>query len=268
MALTTLFWVGMNLLLWRAEFGGGRETVSEIPVEGLIQRVLTSADRSSLTITHHGERFGQLQWVPSILEEAREPGVSDGEVPEGMVRAVSGYALELDLSLASSEPAGRWRVMTRLELGTNLIWRSVEAKLMQRPHLWQVNLRTGDPNIRLRIEEGRRVTEQTYTPSDLAQLTSVLGPLQSLVPGGMSALTTGSLSGSIEKMQNLGVRWSAGNDWLRLGHHRVRAYRLRAQMLDRYEMVAYFSRAGELLKVTLPDGFVLTNEAVTALDHD
>ena len=65
-----------------------------------------------------------------------------------------------------------------------------------------------------------------------------------------------------------GLYWSAHNDWLRVGQNRVRVYRVRAKLFDKHEAVAYFSRAGEVLKVVLPDGLVLANEALPNLGKE
>ena len=59
--------------------------------------------------------------------------------------------------------------------------------------------------------------------------------------------------------------WEARNDWLEIGHAQVRVYRLRAQLLDRYQIVVIVSRVGEIMRVELPDGLLLMNEALTNL---
>ncbi len=254
----------MNFLLWRAEFGGGRETASAVPVEWVIRKVLTAADRSTLTVQHLGQRIGQLQWVPSILEE-RTAAKSDGSnLPEGMVGIASGYLLEADLSLSGEEPSSRWRTIVRLELGTNLTWRSVEVKVIQRPNSWQFKVRAGDDTVRVRSETGRTSSEQTFTSADLRQWSTILGPAKAFLP---PALTAADPLAAWKEHPGMGLQWSAGDDWLKVGKQRIRAYSLHTRILDRYEVVAYFSRAGELLKLTLPDRYELTNEAVAPLDH-
>jgi hypothetical protein len=43
-------------------------------------------------------------------------------------------------------------------------------------------------------------------------------------------------------------------------HASVRAYRLKTRILDRYDIVIFVSRVGEILRVELPDEIVLTND--------
>ncbi len=262
--IITAFWVLMNFLLWRAEFGGGRETASDVPVELVIRKVLTSADRSTLTVQHLGQRIGQLQWVPSVLEDSPVTKSDSVSLPDGMVRSASGYLLEADLSLSGEEPSSRWRTIVRLELGTNLAWRTVEVKVIQRPNSWQFKVRAGDDTVRVRTETGRTSSEQTFTSADLRQWSTMLGPVKAFLPPAMTAADPVS---AWKEHPGLGLQWKAGDDWLKVGKQRIRAYSLHTRILDRYEIVAYFSRAGELLRLNLPDRYELTNDAVAPLDH-
>lgn len=260
----TAFWLLMNFLLWRAEYGGGRETVSEVPVEMVARRVITSADRSSLTIQHQGQRIGQLQWVPSILEEASDGRSGGTYEPEGMVRKASGYLLETDLSLNGEEPSSRWRVVSRVELQTNLMWRSIDIKVIQRPRSWQFRVKSGDPAVHVRSEEGRSVSEQVFTPADLQQWTSLTGPLKAFLPPGFDLSHP---SEALASKAGAALRWTAGEDWFRVGSQRIRAYSVHARLMDRFDVTIFVSRAGELLKINLPDHYELTNEAVSPLEH-
>ena len=53
----TLFWVVMNILLWRSEFGAGRAG-SPVPVAAVWQKILTAPDNSSLTVIYKGRKIG------------------------------------------------------------------------------------------------------------------------------------------------------------------------------------------------------------------
>ena len=47
----------------------------------------------------------------------------------------------------------------------------------------------------------------------------------------------------------------------------MRAYRIRGRLFENLEVVVYVSRAGELLRVELPDHYVLTSVA-SATSHE
>ena len=60
----------------------------------------------------------------------------------------------------------------------------------------------------------------------------------------------------------LGLAWEARSDWFKLGHSRLRVYRVEARLLDKYRATVVLSRVGEILRVELPDDLVLVNEAL------
>jgi len=61
------------------------------------------------------------------------------------------------------------------------------------------------------------------------------------------------------------LNWEARNDWLTMGNARIRVYRLTLKLLDRYEIGVLVSRVGEILRVELPEGVLLVNEALVSL---
>ena len=54
LGLVTTFWVAMNVLLWRAEFGSGRTGLSEIPLDTVADRVLNAPDHSPAHLRTNG----------------------------------------------------------------------------------------------------------------------------------------------------------------------------------------------------------------------
>ena len=262
-AAIALFWVVMNVLLWRAEFGRGRETAAEVPIETVLERVLNAADDSVLTLRHHGEAIGQLRWNPSIVEGTGDTN-APAELPEGMVRTPTGHLLDLELNLFGDTPSSRWRVLSHLSLNTNHVWRDLSLRLIQRPNLWEFTAVHGENTIRLHTEEGHTSAEQTFALSDFANPLTLMGPYAALLPKNL--LPGLALPGAAAVPPS--VTWSARNDRLRVGHNRVRVYRVKVKLFERFEAVAYFSRAGEVLKVTLPDGLVLVNEALPNISRE
>ena len=262
-AAIALFWVVMNVLLWRAELGGGRETAAEIPIETVLERVLDAADDSVLTLRHHGEAIGQVRWNPSIVEGIGDTNTT-ANLPEGMVRTPSGHLLDVELNLFGDTPSSRWRVLSHVSLNTNHVWRDLSLRLIQRPNLWEFTAVNGEKTVRLRTEEGHTASEQTFALSDFANPLALMGPYAALLPKNL--LPGVPLPGATGVRPS--IAWSARNDWLRVGHNRVRVYRLKVKLFERFEAVAYFSRAGEMLKVTLPDGLVLVNEALPNISRE
>ena len=256
--IIALFWGAMNVLLWRAEFGRGRETLSEVPLDTVVDRLLNAPDPSALQILQRGSLLGTLRWIPTVLE-SRPSGVEDPSVPEGLVDAI-GYSLDLDLNLRANGdgPLGRLRIMTHVELDTNHVWQSVSVRIYQRPAIWEISAKAGGDSVRIRHEEGGNTVEQEYTAKDVRALMGLMGASAAMVPL--------PLLSEVERLGGSGsaprIRWNARNDWLRLGRNRVRTYRVEVTVLDTYTVVAQLSRAGEILEVRFPEGIVLANESV------
>src|SRR6185295_17083119 len=95
--LVTAFFITMNVLLWRSEFGGRGHLGAPIPAELVWEKVLTSPDNSFLEIRHHGVKIGRAQWAASIGEEVATGKVIPDELPpEGMVKTLTGYSINFD----------------------------------------------------------------------------------------------------------------------------------------------------------------------------
>lgn len=263
--LITAFWVVMNVLLWRAEFGRGRETLSEVPWQTVVDRLLNAPDPSVLQITHHGVAAGTLRWIPTVEESRPDTDAERSAVPEGMVDA-TGYNLDLDLNLltGSEGPLGRTRLLAHLDLNTNYLWQTLNVRLFQRPSVWELSAKTGEEAVHVRFEEGRNSWEETFRLQDLQQLSAVLGPYAALLPAPLIADLRQFGPQSLAPR----LRWQARNDWIKIGRSRVRTYRVELQFMDVYQIVVQLSRAGEILQVKLPDGILLSNESIPFLNRN
>ena len=68
---------------------------------------------------------------------------------------------------------------------------------------------------------------------------------------------------SVRDFDELGpvaLNWTAHYEWLRIGHNRVRIYRLEAKLLDRHRVVVLVSRVGEILRVEFPGDIKLITD--------
>jgi hypothetical protein len=262
--LVALFWVAMNVLLWRSEMGSGQDDGVPVPAATVWARVITAPDDSMLNIFRHGTKIGYCRWVPRVEEAEDASAATDDldDVPEGRVRRITGYNLSLDGMLQFEEPTNRWRFTWQTELGPRQDWRNLTARLHQRGNALELRADAAEEKVRLRVGEAPRGWEQTLTFRELAQpqtLLAALGlplpfvPWQALLPAGTP---------TDPARLTLGLKWEARADWTRIGSTRVRVFRLKARLFDKYEAAAIISRVGEILRLDLPDGLVLLNEAV------
>ncbi|HEV2693745.1 MAG TPA: hypothetical protein VG347_12710, partial [Verrucomicrobiae bacterium] len=77
-----VFWVTMNILLWRMEYGT-RGGDTPVPFELVWRKILTAPDASSLSVYQRSERMGYAEFSTSVgqsmaaLDEDKPP-------PEGL----------------------------------------------------------------------------------------------------------------------------------------------------------------------------------------
>src|SRR5215212_3030323 len=90
--LTLGFFVVMNVLLLRSEFGGKNEVRSAIPIDLVLRKILTAPDNSFLEIRHHGRKIGTCQLSPSVGQELSADKLTSEDLPpEGMVEELTSY---------------------------------------------------------------------------------------------------------------------------------------------------------------------------------
>lgn len=265
----TAFFLVMNALLWHWEIAGRNDLGSRVPAHAVWQKVLTAPDFSSLEILHHGRRIGDCRWVPNI-GEAQQTGrsLTDEPPPEGMVRRPINYVLDLTGSvLLDPATAGqRVRFSFDLKLSTNYAWQEFTLRLSLRPTDWTLRSIAAEEKLRFSIDESGSHSERVFTFADLRNPEKLLrefgGPL---LPATLAALGFSMPTSDSVRNLSLGLNWEAHQDRLEIGNARIRGYRLRARLFDRYQIVIFVSSVGEILRVELPDDVVLRNEALRSL---
>ena len=264
LGLSALFWLTMNFLLWRSEYGGGAALGTSVPTELVWRKILTAPDNSLLDIFHHGKKAGFCRWTTSA-GMAPTPDFG-GETPP-VVPAITSpeYRLNLTGNLTIGRPTNRLQFDLDLVLTTNRVWQEVDLRLSFHENSVALHSVASEKKLRLRtVTDGVR-DEENFTfadlqnPSALARAFDVPLPLAAF---GLPNLTTNTTN---DRLPELGLTWTARNDWLPLGRTSVRVYRLQTTLLDRYRVVVFLSRVGEILRVELPDDWVLVNEEAAGL---
>src|SRR5687767_13509948 len=134
--LITTFWLVMNTLLIRQEFGSGKNFGSPVPVEVVWRKVLTAPDNSSLTIYQRRNKIGFCRWSAAITEA---PAVKVDELgPEGRVENVTGYNIGFEGNVFFGEITNRLRFDATLKFSTNNSWRSISLRAGLKPNAWEL----------------------------------------------------------------------------------------------------------------------------------
>ncbi len=260
--LIAVFWVVMNVLLWRSEFGGRGEIGGAVPVEVVWNKILTAPDDSSLEISQRGTKIGYCRWRANVGEEIATGKVGSEEFqPEGRVKKLTGYTIDFDGNLVLGSQMGRVRFELHASFGTNHLWQGFTARMTGKAADIDLSGSAADEKLSLSVHSDGSRWEREFSFSEardpqvlmkefgLAPLLGVLAPV------GVSPQTSQQLS--------LGLQWQASGDWLKIGRSRLRVYRLEAKLLDKYKAVVIVSRVGEILKVELPNDIRLVNEALS-----
>jgi len=261
--LVILFWLTMNLLLWRSEMGAGRDTGSQVPATVVWQRILTAPDDSSLQVLFQGRRMGYCRWAANVGEELAMGKIArEEDEPEGRVRQLAGYTLDFDGNVLLGEGLPRLRVTWRAEFATNQLWRKMNLRLVLRPNLWEFRADAAAETFTLLVDDGERSSEQTFRFADLSRPETLLGALGSPLAMTWWQELAPHPAATPAKAPRLGLEWEARTDWLKIGHSKVKVYQLQARLFDRHKVVVVASRVGEILRVELPNGWRLINEAL------
>ncbi len=254
------FWVTMNVLLWRSEFANRNQPGSSVPVEVVWQKILTSPDNSNLEIRQHNKRIGFCHWSANIGEEMATGKVySEDYPPEGMVKKLNGYNLDLDGNVFVGDRTNRFRFYIGMRFNREKAWEDFDVRVTQRPLNWGLHASNPDEKLFLTVKDGESVWEREFKFAELRQpeklLQEVAGPM-------LAPMLAASVGGSLNEIKSASnrLKWEARNDWIKINFTPVRVYRLRAQLVDRYEIVVIVSRVGEILRMDLPNGISLLNE--------
>ena len=259
----TLFWLTMNVLLWRAVSGSRETGTSAVPVKLVWEKVLTSPDSSSLSVIHHGTRTGFCHWITSVGEEWAN--VSEENIPNGTTGAARSYRLRLEGGVIVPELTNRIRFEGSLKVGADHAWQQLDLSVTIRPVTWQIHAAAAEQTVKWTAQDGGDRFEHTFKFSDLQDPGALLGEFMGPFAGEWLAQTGRPPGAAGAASLNTGVNWEACEDTLWIGHAQARVYRLQARLLDRYRITLIVSRVGEILRVELPDDLVLVNDQLSIL---
>jgi hypothetical protein len=250
LGLIAVFWVVMNVLLWRAEYGSHGSDFS-VPVDLVWRKILTAPDISALTIYQDGRRTGFCQFSTSVeqamaaLDEAALP-------PEGLV-ARSGYQVHFDGNVSFGDPTNRVRFDGHLKFSSARAWRELNLKLSTRYTVVDIHSVAAEQTVRVKIVSEGVNSERVLSFADLqnpnALLRTVGGDFGSVLADELALPIVPSSPAAAARS----VKWEAHRDRLIIGHELVTAYRLETRALDQ-PIVIYTSSLGEILRVELPGG--------------
>jgi hypothetical protein len=259
-ALICLFWVTMNALLWHSELGPGHDLASSVPVQAVWEKILTSPDDSALSININDKKIGFMRWRPNVGEEEATGKIASENEPEGIVRKLTEYSVDIEGSFVADTIARAVRFNADLRFNPDLQWKRFQAQLILRPALWKIKGNAANRELWIEAEEDGTEWIRRFTFDELRDPQKLLSEIESPIVPLILAMSPAAPG----VQMNLGLRWTARFDWLRIGQSRVRIYRLNAKLLDRHEITILITRVGEIVRVELPLGIRLINDTLFA----
>jgi hypothetical protein len=249
-----VFWVTMNFLLWRAEYGshGGE---SEVPAALVWRKILTAPDASSLSIYQDGERSGFCEFSTSIETEMAKLD-EDKPPPEGVVTR-AGYQIRLNGNTSLGDFTNRLRFDGRLSFSAGRQWRELNLKLSSHTATVEIHSLATNQTVELKVTGEGGVIDREISFAELSDPNALLREIAGNFGGSLlAALDLPDLSQESAALAQP-IRWEARRDRLKIGSEPVSVYRLETHVLD-YKIVIYASTLGEILRVELPDGLLAT----------
>ncbi len=244
--LIAAFWVMMNVLLWRAEYGSHGGEIS-VPVDLVWRKILTAPDVSALTIYQDGRRAGFCE-VSTSVEQAMAALDENTVPPEGLV-SQSGYQIHFNGNLSFGAITNRVRFDGRLQFSSARAWRELNLKVSTRDATVDLHSVAAEQTVSLKLTSDGANFEHILSFADLQNPNTLLRALGGGLADELALPVVPSSSAAVADT----VKWEAHRDRIMIAHEPVTAYRLETRVLD-HPIVLYVSSLGEILRVELPGG--------------
>ena len=283
--LAGLFWLGMNVLLWRSEYGGGSKG-NPLPVKTVISKIMDTPDPSELDIFYRDKPIGHCRWVVAQMgrdELGHDSGSSndasddvDLEAAEmsGLIRNVDYYTVHMDGHVQGQDHPRRIRFMLNITLSPQWEWTSFNGKVGARDQWFHIHSDKEQEKVVLQVEQDETHWDTQLTFAQLknpqamisqwGQENPILVAALAPVMGMLHSLTSSESTDPYDKFNWVGD-WSAFSDWMSIAHSRMRIYRLESGADRRNSLSVTVNRAGEILAIKAPQQISLRNESVIGL---
>ena len=244
----TAFWLTMNVLLWRAEFGAhGDDT--PVPFELVWRKILTAPDPSSLSVFQNGDRMGYCEFSTSIGQEMATLD-ADKPPPEGLA-ARAGYQVHLAGNVALGDFTNRLKFDGRIQFTRSRQWQELNLKITSRLAVVEIYSRATNQTLHVKMTSDGETTERDVAFADLQN------------PNALVRAFAGNFAGTLLGVVDLPefapasvadrLHWDARRTRVKIGTEAVPVYQLETSALG-YTVTVDVSTLGEILRVRLPGG--------------
>jgi len=242
------FWVAMNVLLWRTEYGvRGGDT--PVPFELVWRKILTAPDASSLSVYQNRERMGYAEFSTSVgqsmaaLDEDKLP-------PEGLVKR-AGYQVHLAGNVALGDFTNRLKFDGRVMFTSSRQWQEFTLKITSRFAAVELHSVATNEFVHVKINGDAMAMERDLTFAELENPSSLVRAFAGNFADallGVVDLPDLAPTGESQKLT-----WDARRTRVKIGTEAVPVYRLETSALG-HTIIVDVSTLGEVLRVDLPGG--------------
>jgi hypothetical protein len=242
-----IFWVTMNILLWRQEYGlRGGDT--PIPMQLVWKKILTAPDSSSLSVYQNGDRMGYCEFSTSVgqqmatLDEDRPP-------PEGFATR-SGYQIHLAGNVAMGDFTNRLKFDGRIQFTPARRWQELTMKIATHFAAIEIHSLATNQYAHVKITSDGSVLERDVTFDDLSNPAAIVRTFAGNF--GDTFLGIVDLPQFTSDTAQQKVEWDARRTRVKIGAEAVPVYCLESSALG-YTMRVDVSTLGEILRIQLPN---------------
>jgi hypothetical protein len=245
------FWLTMNVLLWRAEFGGhGDDT--PVPLQLVWRKILTAPDASSMSVYQNGQRTGYCEFSTAVGQQMAAFD-EDKPPPEGFA-AHAGYQIHLAGNIALGEFTNRLKFDGRATFISAHQWSELNLKISSRQAVIEIFSQATNQTVHVRfINAGTPLLERDLTFADLNNPNALIRTFAgNFADGWFSAIDAPDLLPDTAPPK---IEWTARRTRIKIGTEAVPVYRLETSILG-HSVVVDVSTLGEILHVELPGNVI------------
>lgn len=242
------FWLTMNVLLWRMEFGA-RGGDTPVPVQLVWRKILTAPDASSLSVYQKGERMGYCEFSTGVGQQMAT--FDEGKPPPEGFAAHAGYQIHIAGNVSLGDFTNRLKFDGRARFDRLRRWEELNLKVTSRMAVIEIYSLATNETAHIKLSnEGVTLLERDVTFADLQNPGAVLQALTGNALGDYFGMF--DVAGILPDAASQKIEWDARRTRVKVGAEAVPVYRLETSVLG-HPVTVDVSTLGEILRIELPD---------------
>jgi hypothetical protein len=243
-----VFWVVMNALLWRAEYGS-RGDDAPVPVELVWRKILTAPDASSLSVFQNRTRMGYCEFSTGIGQQMAL--VEGDRPPPDSLAKTAGYQLHLAGNVAFGDFTNRFKFDARAQFSAAGQWRELNLKIIARAAMVEIHSVATNRSVHVRLVADGESVERDLTFADLQNPAAVI---RAFAGNSADGLLDAVELPDFAPLAAQKPEWRATRTRVKIGSESVPIYRLETGALGQ-NVTMDVSTLGEVLRLQLPGNY-------------